>query len=184
MLVPAQVLEIVLNYASYFRSGNFTFCTRPSIIGERERANLVVQLARFFCLYIIIYPALMYAVMFYVILNKRKGRNFVREISRTQCLAHAQIYIASGKYISLRVRHLYYSWQVWVVGLHYTAVLSFACCWLAYTRTAIINFLLNSSIIFCRTLVGSLPLANNVQHSASYTNGRAPRPACRPASGG
>ena len=35
-------------------------------IGERERANLVVQLARFF------YPALMYAVMFYVILNKRK----------------------------------------------------------------------------------------------------------------
>ena len=38
------------------------------IIGERERANLVVQLARFFG----IYPALMYAVMFYVILNKRK----------------------------------------------------------------------------------------------------------------
>ena len=47
-----------------------------------------------------------------------------------------------------------------------TAVLS---CWLAYTTcTAIINFLLNSSIIFCRTLVGSLLLANNVQHSASY----------------
>ena len=40
------------------------------LIGERERANLVVQLARFF--YIYIYPALMYAVMFYVILNKRK----------------------------------------------------------------------------------------------------------------
>ena len=36
-----------------------------SLIGERERANLVVQLAR-------LYPALMYAVMFYVILNKRK----------------------------------------------------------------------------------------------------------------
>ena len=43
---------------------------RQPIIGERERANLVVQPARFFCLYI--YPALMYAVMFYVILNKRK----------------------------------------------------------------------------------------------------------------
>ena len=46
-----------------------------SIIGERERANLVVQLARFFGIYIYIYiyhPALMYAVMFYVILNKRK----------------------------------------------------------------------------------------------------------------
>ena len=32
-------------------------------IGERERANLVVQLARFFCIYIYIYPALMYAVI-------------------------------------------------------------------------------------------------------------------------
>ena len=41
-------------------------------IGERERANLVVQQARFFYIYIYIYPALMYAVMFYVILNKRK----------------------------------------------------------------------------------------------------------------
>ena len=38
------------------------------VIGERERANLVVQLARFFG----IYPALMYAVMFYVTLNKSK----------------------------------------------------------------------------------------------------------------
>ena len=62
-----------------------------------------------------------------------------------------------------------------VVGLRfagYTAVLSFACCWLACTyihkqpvlQTAIIKFLLNSSIIF---LAGSLPLANNVEHSAS-----------------
>ena len=42
------------------------------LIGERERAYLVVQTARFFCIYIYIYPALMYAVMFYVILNKRK----------------------------------------------------------------------------------------------------------------
>ena len=39
-------------------------------IGERERAYLVVQTARFFCT--LFYPALMYAVMFYVILNKRK----------------------------------------------------------------------------------------------------------------
>ena len=37
-------------------------------IGERERANLVVQLARFF--YIIMYIGV--DVMFYVILNKRK----------------------------------------------------------------------------------------------------------------
>ena len=42
------------------------------IIGERERAYLVVQTARFFYIYIYLYPALMYAVMFYVILNKRK----------------------------------------------------------------------------------------------------------------
>ena len=35
-------------------------------------------------------------------------------------------------------------------------------------RSNCISLLLNSSIIFCRTLVGSLPLANNVQHSASY----------------
>ena len=34
-------------------------------------------------------------------------------------------------------------------------------------QTAIMKFLLNSSIIFCHTLVGSLPLANNVEHSAS-----------------
>ena len=39
------------------------------IIGERERASLPTG-AIF--LFIIIYPALMYAVMFYVILNKRK----------------------------------------------------------------------------------------------------------------
>ena len=47
-----------------------------TIIGERERAYLVVQTVRFFYiyiyLYIYIYPALMYAVMLYVILNKRK----------------------------------------------------------------------------------------------------------------
>ena len=72
--------------------------------------------------------------------------------------------------ISLRsyASSVYTTAALLVVGLRYTAVLSFACCWLAYTTcTAIIKFLLNSSIIFCRTLVGSLPLANNVQHSAS-----------------
>ena len=44
------------------------FCSY--VIGERERAYLVVQTARFFCT--LFYPALMYAVMFYLILNKRK----------------------------------------------------------------------------------------------------------------
>ena len=43
----------------------------------RER---VVQTARF------MYPALMYAVMFYVIRNKRKGRNFTYTApARQQC---------------------------------------------------------------------------------------------------
>ena len=50
------------------------------VIGERERANLVVQLARFFYIYIYIYPALMFAVMFYVTLNKRKRLGRLRNI--------------------------------------------------------------------------------------------------------
>ena len=101
-----------------------------------------------------------HTAMFYVILNTRQ-RNFTYTVSR----ACANIYRFD------LTRHLYYSWQVCallVVGLRYTAVLSFACGWLAYTCTAL-KFLLNSSIIFGRTLVGSLPLANNVQHSASIT---------------
>ena len=86
--------------------------------------------------------------MFYVILNTRQ-RNFTYSRMR---------YVAP----------IYMFARLLVVGLRYTAVLSFACCWLAYTTcTAIIKFLLNSSIIFCRTLVGALPLANCVQHSAS-----------------
>ena len=39
------------------------------IVGERERANLVVQLARFF--YIYVYPGAAHTVMFYVLLNMR-----------------------------------------------------------------------------------------------------------------
>ena len=41
------------------------------VIGERERANLVVQLAPFFCIYIYISirPARPHTVMFYVVLN-------------------------------------------------------------------------------------------------------------------
>ena len=41
------------------------------VIGERERANLVVQLAPFFCIYISIRPARPHTVMFYVVLNMR-----------------------------------------------------------------------------------------------------------------
>ena len=96
-----------------------------------------------------------HTVMFYVILRQR---NFTYKGSKVQ------------RFIVHRVSRMrkYISLHICVVGLRYTAVLSFACCWLAYTTcTAIIKFLLNSSIIFCRTLVGSLPLANNVQHYAS-----------------
>ena len=59
--------------------------------------------------------------------------SFVRMREYTVSCACANIY---------RSGHLYYSWQVCallVVGLRYTAVLSFACCWLAYTCTQIIN---------------------------------------------
>ena len=72
--VHLEVLkEILLKCIQTRSTGNLR-----KVIGERERANLVVQLARFFYIYIYvymyigIYPALMYAVMFYVILNKRK----------------------------------------------------------------------------------------------------------------
>ena len=45
------------------------------IVGERERANLVVQLACFFYIYIYIfmyvYPGAAHTVMFYVLLNMR-----------------------------------------------------------------------------------------------------------------
>ena len=88
------------------------------------------------------------------VLNNRKGRNFTYTVSR----ACANIYRFGSSVLQLA--------GLRVVGGR-LALYSFACCWLAYTCTAIINFLLNSSIIFCRTLVGSLPLANNVQHSAS-----------------
>ena len=72
------------------------------VIGERERAYLVVQTARFFCiyiyLYIYIYPALMYAVMFYVILNKRKlhfplAKNVMHSPSTIQLLTVYTVYV-------------------------------------------------------------------------------------------
>ena len=93
-----------------------------------------------------------HTVILYVIRNTRQ-RNFTYTVS----CACANIYRFD------LTRQLYYSWQVWALLL----VVGW-CCWLAYsTCTAIIKFLLNSSIIFCRKLVGSLPLANNVQRSAS-----------------
>ena len=41
------------------------------IIGEQERANLVVELARFFYIHICFYPALSHTIILYVLLNKR-----------------------------------------------------------------------------------------------------------------
>ena len=46
--------------------------SRLRLLASGSEAYLVVQTARFFYIYIYLYPALMYAVMFYVILNKRK----------------------------------------------------------------------------------------------------------------
>ena len=71
VLVDTPKIRALLTWCKHQHVCNLLRCTyNMYIIGERERANLVVQLARFF--YIYIYPALMYAVMFYVILNKRK----------------------------------------------------------------------------------------------------------------
>ena len=74
------------------------------IIGERERANLVVQLARFSYIF-------RHTVILYVILNTRQ-RNFTYTVSR----ACANIYRFD------LTRQLYYSWQVCalllVVGLY------------------------------------------------------------------
>ena len=56
------------------------------VIGERERANLVVQLAPFFCMYIII-PARPHTVMFYVVLNMRHMRKIF-------CITHCTLDLA------------------------------------------------------------------------------------------
>ena len=74
--------------------------------------------------------------------------------------------------------HLYYSWQVCallVVGLRYRLQLFSALHVVGLRIQPVIKFLLNSSII---TLVGSLPLANNVQHSASIATVINPWRAC------
>ena len=123
------------------------------IIGERERANLVVQLALFFYIFSIS-PFYDFTARCYL-----KSLQFhVHRVSRMR------------KYTILRVicttaGRFARCW--WYVGLRfvcYTAVLSFACSWLAYTKKTCTAIL---PIIFCRTLVGSLPLTTNVQHSAS-----------------
>ena len=84
-----------------------------NVIGERERANLVVQLALF--LYIYIYLSVCHHTeIFYVILNTRQ-RNFTYTVSRA--CANIYRFDLTGQ--------LYYSWQVCallVVGW---------CCWLA-----------------------------------------------------
>ena len=55
------------------------------VIGERERANLVVQLAPFFCiLYISIRPARPHSVMFYVVLNMCRAHSFSTTLT-TSC---------------------------------------------------------------------------------------------------
>ena len=112
-----------------------------TIIGERERANLVVQLARFFyisicrlcsCRLPVLSDLLVWFSTHCTDANRRETMPKQHYITcPAQCVPTLTLYSA------------------------YT------------TCTAIIKFLLNSSIIFCRTLVGSLPLANNVQHSAS-----------------
>ena len=112
------------------------------LIGERERANLVVQLARFFVIYICLY----------VFPDFTQARQF-----------HAHRVSRMRKYIPLRssTGHLYYSWQgrvLLVVGLRYHGFYS---CSLYYFALACINNLYcNHQVLasaFCQLLYHFLP---------------------------
>ena len=105
-------------------------------IGERERANLVVQLARF--LYV-------------------------------PCLAHAQIYITSILRVGSSVLQL--AGLRVVCGRLLLRRCSQLCMLLVclYINNLYCNHRVLAQLLhhFCHTLVGSLPLANDVLHSAS-----------------
>ena len=57
------------------------------VIGERERANLVVQLAPFFCIYIYLSDPRPHTVMFYVVLNMCHMRKIF-------CITHCTLDLA------------------------------------------------------------------------------------------
>ena len=91
-------------------------------------------------------------------------RNVLRNSKYTSAKYHVHRVSRMRKYISLRS---YASSVLQLAGLRGWLSCSqlcmlLACIYLYCTQV------FNSSIIFGRTLVGSLPLANNVQHSASY----------------
>ena len=61
-----------------------------SIIGERERANLVVQLARFFCIYIYIYPTMHFGPTYKLCIayGTHEAQETARALSANVKLAH------------------------------------------------------------------------------------------------
>ena len=106
-----------------------------------------------FYIYIYIYRSLRAPIP-----NKRNVNVILQCWMQCACAVVARHVRALHLYYSWRCA--YYSWQLCLfVGFHKQPV---------YT-----SFLasVNSSIIFCRILLGSLPLANNVQHSASMIIG-------------
>ena len=75
-----------------------------AIIGERERANLVVQLARFFYIHLYIYPGIAHTVMFYI----RTSKYALHEKTHAHC---ARVFYLSGQKaifcLALAVVHIY-----------------------------------------------------------------------------
>ena len=116
-------------------------------IGERERANLVVQLARFFYIYI-----RRYAVMFYVILNNRKRLG--------DCVTFS--------YLSGRAAH-----TVMFLNMRYMAAMHHAVkcqgARVQSTRSCRLPVLSDLFVVWSGVMrlpsVGSLPLAKNALHS-------------------
>ena len=129
---------------------------KADIIGERERANLVVQLARF-----LFFPGVV-APYRNVLRNSKPYRNVLRNSKSTQACA-------TPKRVYTRVRRTASSFSNATSGYSGPCSLLYKH---KYTCSAIINFLLQQHyisllVLFCRTLVGSFPLANNGHHSAS-----------------
>ena len=113
----------------------------------------------------------------YIFVCMSPYRNVLRNSKNTSAKFHIHRVSRMRKYISLRS---YESSVLQLAGLRVVGgrLALYSCSQLSAAQLCMLlaciynlyKFFLNSSIIFCRTLVGSLPLANNVQHSASTQN--------------
>ena len=116
-----------------------TLSEEDPLIGERERANLVVQLARFFYI----------SRSLRAPIPNKRNVNAMLDAVRMCCCS------------TPRALHLYYI----QLALRLLQLAALLVCWLPYYKFLHQPF--DNS--FCRILLGSLPLANNVQHSASLS---------------